>query len=472
MTNGAATVTAAIRSGGLDVPDDLVLDVTGLDEPLLPSPHHLATAASAARLLTGVGADALWRSRGHAPQRLSVDARHASAALVSFAHVRHLDEATRPDDSRRRAASTLTRIFPTADGRHVQLHASFSDGPKVLELLGVAPDSAGDVIEKSVGAWNAFELEDALVERRLCGGVVRSVDEWAAHPQGRAIAGRPVVTITKIGDAPVEPLPAGGRPASGVRVLDLTRVLAGPTCAKTWAEHGADVLHVSAPHLERQAPFEVETGFGKRQTFLDLRDADAAATLRALATTADVFVQGYRQGAMARRGLGPDDLAAARPGIVYVSENCYGPVGPWSERPGWEQLAQAATGMSYAEGKAIDEAPKLAPAAVNDYTTGYLAAYGAMVALAKRATEGGSWLVEASLAQTCSWVQALGADLDPRTAKGAPGDVRPFLAEIDSDSFGRLRYLTPALTMSDTPPRWERPPSRLGTHEPVWLDRS
>ncbi len=192
--------------------------------------------------------------------------------------------------------------------------------------------------------------------------------------------------------------------------------------------------------------------------------------MRDLIADADVFSQGYRLGSLARRGLDPETLARMRPGIVCVSENCYGHVGPWSERPGWEQLGQAATGMSYREGTASHSGvPRLAPAAVNDYSTGFLAAYGAMVALARRATEGGSWHVQASLSQTAMWYQRLGDDLDRERAE--LGDVSGFLAEMDTGHYGRLRYLRPALSMSETEPRWDLPPAPSGTHEPSWLPR-
>ena len=155
---------------------------------------------------------------------------------------------------------------------------------------------------------------------------------------------------------------------------------------------------------------------------------------------------------------------------MCVSVNCYGHAGPWRERPGWEQLGQAATGMAYREGQsAPDGVPRLAGVAVNDYSTGYLAAYGAMVALARRATEGGSWHVQASLCQTCMWYQRLGDDND--AAHADVGDIAPFLAEMDTPDFGRIQYLTPALAMSETPPRWELPPARQGAHEAVWLPR-
>jgi hypothetical protein len=414
-----------------------------------------------------VGANELWRVRTGRVQRLTVDARHAAAALSSFAHMTFADAARRPSMEYRRIAMRLIGIFAARQGRHIQLHPSFNDAARVLDVLGLPAEAERDDVERNVRERDAFELEQELVERGLCGGVVLSKDEWAAHPQGAAIADLPVVTITRIGDSPAEPFRAGDRPGSGVRVLDLTRVLAGPTCAKTIAEHGADVLHISAPNLERGGLFEAETGIGKRQAFVDLNADDGPSALRELVATADVFVQGYRKGALARRGFSPDDVAALRPGIVYVSENCYGPTGPWSERPGWEQLAQAATGMSYGEGLARGGPPELAPAAVNDYSTGFLAAYGAMVALARRATEGGSWHVEASLSQTSAWYLRLGDDNDMTSAE--PGDVDSFRADMDTPDFGPIRYLRPALAMSETPPRWDLPPSLQGSHRAEWL---
>jgi crotonobetainyl-CoA:carnitine CoA-transferase CaiB-like acyl-CoA transferase len=336
--------------------------------------------------------------------------------------------------------------------------------------LGLDTDASPDDIDAAVADRDAFDLEAAFIRRKVCGGVVRSKAEWAQHPQGRAIADLPVVTVTRIGDAPPEPLPEGDRPTAGVRVIDLTRVLAGPTVAKTLAEHGADVLHITAPHLEGGDLFGLETGIGKRQAQLDLNTPEQAETMRDLIVGADVFSQGYRLGTLARRGFAPEQLALLRPGIVYVSENCYGPVGPWCERPGWEQLGQAATGMTFREGVAApDGVPRLAPVAVNDYSTGFFGAYGAMVALARRATEGGSWHVQVSLSQSCMWYQRLGDDNDLDAADH--GDVESFLAEMDTDDYGRIRYLTPALHLSETPPYWDLPPARPGAHQAVWLPR-
>ena len=462
-----SAILRAIELGGLEPPSQDSFEING-EDPVAASPHLLGSGAATARLLTGLATSELWHTRTGRYQQVSVDMAHAAAALRSFGHLRLLDrERDAPLDARRNLR--FTRIVPAAEGRFIQLHGSFHDGPQILEELGLGDEATAEDIDKVVAGRDAFELEAAFIRRRICGGVVLTGEEWKAHPQAQALEGLPVVRITRIGDAPPEPLPDGDRPLSGVRVLDLTRVLAGPTCAKTLAEHGADVLHVTSPKLGSVGPFDVETGIGKRQAHIDLDEAEDRVRLDELVRTADVFSQGYRLGTLARRGLSPERLAELRPGLVYVSENCYGPVGPWAERPGWEQLAQAATGMSQAEGEAIGGPPQLAPAAVNDYTTGFLAAYGAMAALARRVREGGSWLVQTSLSQTSMWYRSLGQLTDFRGAD--TGDVAGYCGEMDTDHYGRIRYLAPALSLSETEPRWDLPPSPHGAHEPVWLSR-
>jgi crotonobetainyl-CoA:carnitine CoA-transferase CaiB-like acyl-CoA transferase len=463
-------IERAVKLGGVELPNDVDYHVVGQD-PIVASPHYLGNGSAVVRLLTGLAANELWRLRTGRSQEVVVDARHAAASLRSYRLTDVVgQDPPSPGAANQSRAAAITRIVAARDGRHVQLHGSFHDGPQILAELGLDADASSEDIDAAVAGRDAFDLEAAFIRRQVCGGVVRSRSEWAQHPQGRAIADLPVVTVTRIGDSPPEPLPEGDRPTAGVRVIDLTRVLAGPTSAKTLAEHGADVLHITAPHLEGADLFGLETGIGKRQAEIDLNVPEQAEVMRDLIAAADVFSQGYRLGTLARRGFTPEQLAAFRPGIVYVSENCYGHVGPWAERPGWEQLGQAATGMSFREGEsAPDGVPRLAPVAVNDYSTGFLAGYGAMVALAKRATEGGSWHVQVSLSQTCMWYQRLGDDNEMEAAD--PGDVESFRAEMDTDDYGRIRYLTPALHLSETPPHWDLPPARPGAHQAVWLPR-
>jgi hypothetical protein len=436
---------------------------TGHD-PVYATCFRAGEAAAAALGAAASAADDLWSLRGGAPQRIEIDVRAAAASLLSFMYQRVSGTAFE------RGSLATTALYRGSDGRWIHLHGGFRSREGTLALLGCADDA--DAIARTVATWDAQALEDALAERGCCGVRLRSADEWRQHPQAIALGKVPPIEIFKIGDAPPEPLrgpragEAGVRPLSGVRVLDLTRVLAGPTCARTMAEHGADVLHVRGPRLPFVEPFVIDTNPGKRSCYLELDRSEDLERLRALAREADVFSQGYRLGAFARRGFSPEALAEIRPGIVVVSINCYGHEGPWAGRPGWEQLAQTTSGMALEHSG--PEHPALVGAALNDYTTGYLGATGAMLALARRAAEGGSWHVRVSLTRTAMWIMSL-----PRVAHDAvprpvdPAEIAPWMIEMQT-AWGALRRLGPIARMSATPPRWDLPPARLGSDPPAW----
>jgi crotonobetainyl-CoA:carnitine CoA-transferase CaiB-like acyl-CoA transferase len=454
------TLAELRRSLGLPDPDPARVEVRGAD-PILPTRFRVGEAAAAALAACGMEAAAIWEARGGARQRVRVDVTGAAASLLGFAFQRAEGSAVIPAFD---PARNVTGIYPTRDGGHFLLHGSFPDTQaRALALLG-CDESVAAVAERIAG-WDAQALEDAIAERGLCGARVRSATEWAAHAQGRALAGVPVVEVIRIGDSRPEPFGPGARPLDGVRVLDLTRVLAGPTCGRTLASHGADVLRIGSPKLPFIAPFVIDTSHGKRSAHLDLDDARDADRLRALARDADVFTQGYRSFALARRGFGPADLHALRPGIVYTSINCYGHEGPWTGRPGWEQLAQAVTGIAHEHGGA--DAPRLLPAAATDYNTGYLAALGTMIALGRRAREGGSWHVRASLCRTGMWLERMRRSSEPGPGL-TPEEVQPFLVRSET-AYGPLRHLGPIVELSETPARWALPTPPLGTHAPVWV---
>ncbi|GAA3543807.1 hypothetical protein GCM10022222_29340 [Amycolatopsis ultiminotia] len=222
---------------------------------------------------------------------------------------------------------------------------------------------------------------------------------------------------------------------SGVRVLDLTRILAGPTAALSLAEHGADVLLVTAPGLPQVAPLVRDTSHGKRSTYLDYKKPDEAARLRELVSGSDVFVEGYRPHRMAARGFGPEDRAQLRPDLVYVTVNCFGFGGPFGDRAGWDQVAQAVTGCCDLQGTAANAGrPQLTPVYLCDFLTGFLGGYGVMLALTRRAREGRSYHVQVSLAQSAMLVQRQGllddfADtpgrLDPRNPSATRRPATP-----------------------------------------------
>ncbi len=460
----------AIRGRG--APEDGEVTLTGRD-PVFSTRFRIGETSAAVLGAVGVAVSDIWEARTGRRQRAVVDARHAAACLRSthYLQTRSVDGTfSVPESPSMRHMAAITQPWPTRDGRWFLPHFNLPHlRERVCRVLGCEPEPEPEAVAAAVARRDALELEEAIAEARACGAMVRSHEEWLAHPHGQAVAALPLVQITKIGDSEPEPFPAGSRPLDGVRVLDLTRILAGPICARTLAEHGADVLMVTAPHLPQVPEHVIDTSHGKRSCFLDLREGGGADRLRALVREADVFSQGYRPGVMGELGFAPQDVAAARPGIVYVSITCYGPEGPFRERAGWEQVAQTVTGICH-EGS--EERPMLLPAAACDYTTGYLGAYGTLLALARRAREGGSYHVQVSLCQSGLFIYRRGKTRFER------GGMDLDEAELDAlriqtePERGPIRHLGPVLQLSETPPRWSRPTPTLGANRARWLERT
>ena len=283
--------------------------------------------------------------------------------------------------------NSIMGFYPTKDGRWSYIHANFvNHRAAALKVLGC--EETREAVTRAVAGWDAADLEEAIIAAKGAGGMVRSQAEWAGHPQAAAIAALPLMEIVRIGDSAPEPLPDGNRPLSGIRVVDLTRVLAGPTCARTLAEHGADVMKISAPHLPNLGYQEFDTGHGKLSSYLDLREQRDVDRLRDLVRQADVFAQGYRPGTLDARGLSPEELAALRPGLVYVSLCAFGHTGPWASRRGFDTVIQSVSGIAARQAEIVpggSPGPQFYPASAIDYCTGYLMAAGAMVALNRRA---------------------------------------------------------------------------------------
>ena len=460
------TELMAIRGG--EVPSQESVRITGSD-PVLET--RFKVGETCAHVLAGIGVATsdIWEMKTGRRQDAAIDVRAASAALLSSYHMRLPDgaggfcEVTNPEHQ---AARAMTQPWPTKDGRWFLPHFGLPNlRDRVLAVLDCAPDP--DAVAKAVAGWDALDLEAAIDEARACGAMVRSNSEWLAEAHGKALERKPVVEIIKIADSDPEPFPEGERPLSGIRALDLTRILAGPIAARTLAEHGADVLMVTAENLPQVGEHVTDTSHGKRSCFLDLKQGDDADRLRQLVRDADVFSQGYRPGSLEKLGFGPDELAALRPGIIYVSISCFGADGPLSHRAGWEQIGQTVTGIC----KESDPYhPKLLPAAACDYTTGYLGAFGVLLALARRAQSGGSYHVRVSLCQSGMMIFRQGQTTE------TPGERMLSALELESmriesqTANGPLRHLAPVLRLSETPAFWSRPTPVLGGDAPEWLD--
>src|SRR3989475_3663703 len=446
------------------------VEITGGTDPILPTPFRISETSAAALAAIGLAAADLWELHTGRRQEVAVDTRQATASLRSGRYMQ-MDGA--PVSTER---NTVMGVYPAKNGRWSYLHCNFPNHrAAALRVLGVPEER--EAVRQAVAQWDALELEEAIIAAKGAGGMARAMAEWAQHPQPPAIASLPLMEIVKIGDCPPEKLPDGDRPLSGIRVLDLTRVLAGPTCARTLAEHGADVLKITGAHLPNIGYQEYDTGHGKLSAHLDLREPRDLETLRGLVREADVFSQGYRPGTLGQRGLSPEALAKLRPGIIFVSLCAFGHVGPWASRRGFDTVVQTVSGITSRQGELFpgtSPGPQFYPVSAIDYLTGYLMAFGALVALARRTREGGSWLVRISLAQTGRWLVGRGpvpeALLKDVPKEFAPAELQRWSMTSDTP-MGRLHHLGPVVRLSETPPRWARPSVPLGHHEPTWPAR-
>lgn len=435
---------------------------------VLPARLPVTDLAVACVAAAGLAALELARVRGAgSDESLTVDSRPVA---VSFTSERHL----RVDGRGFSGFAPLSRYWPTADG-WVRTHANYPHHRRrllaALDLDPARPDDEALVaaVGERVSARPAVEVEERVTAAGGLAVAARTPEEWDAHPQAVAVAAEPLVRLRADAAAaarPASPAPPG-LPAAGVRVLDLTRVIAGPVATRFLALLGADVLRVDSPGLPELEPQHLDTDAGKRSTLLDLgRDADRAR-FAALLADADVVVTGYRPGALDRWGLSPEALRRHRPDLVVARLSAWGGTGPWAGRRGFDSLVQAATGIAEIE-RRPDGTPGVLPAQALDHGTGYLIAAAVLRALARRAQEGGAWTAELSLARTARWLrQELPAGPVPAAA---PPDPEPWCAERDAPA-GRLRYALPPVTLPGGPRTWASPPTRWGGDTAAWLAR-
>lgn len=468
MNADPAVVVAYLRLLGRIglTPADVAADlsVTGCD-PVLSSRLRYGTAVVSALAAHGAAVASLWHLRSGVRQSVDIDlARAVHLGLRTTFALRQNGYGF--------AVGSLSRAenyFETADGRHIYLLRNNGRGTITQDLVGLlrCPNSTAGIAE-AVRQWNAFELEEAVAAARLPGVVARTPQEWGAHPQGRLLVEEPAVGVRRIGDAPPRQWPSGTRPLAGLRVLDASHVIAGPALGRLLAEQGAEVLHVTNP-AERETPAVImDMGFGKRAAYLDLNRKDDVAQMRRLVSQCDVFIDSFRPGALERRGFGPHELAALRPGIVCVSISAYGFDGPWRQRGGYEPIGQAVSGLGVREG--WPGPPRAAPTAtMNDYLCAYLAGAGVVGALLQQSHGGGSHHVTTSLAQASMWVLSLGELAHvPLASDLAPWSPQAGDLMRTRSVFGELEHVAPITRYSATPGHWALPPTPPGSSLASW----
>ena len=317
------------------------IEIAGAD-PFYKTPFKIGESVAAAQTMLGIAANDLWELQHGKRQRLSLDVGHAAAALRTVDYTRKQNKEGQyvgvPSSDMMKKMLTTTQPWPTKDGKWFLPHLNLpSLTPKVLGVLKCEHSVEG--VSSSVKQWEGEALEQAIADANACGGLIRKPAEWLAHPQGRYLSTVPVIEIRKVRDGAPRPIASTTRPLDGVRALDLTRILAGPIAGRTLAEHGADVLMVTAPHLPQVEEHVRDTSHGKRSCFLDFEISKQAEIFRDLVATADVVIDGYRPGALTKKGFGREQLFDLCPGLIHLSVSCFGSGGPFKGRAGWEQIA-------------------------------------------------------------------------------------------------------------------------------------
>ncbi|MFE9672533.1 CoA transferase [Streptomyces sp. NPDC006259] len=356
----------------------------------------------------------------------------------------------------------LSRFWRTADG-WVRTHANYPHHrERLLRALDLPADPAA--VERALAERSALEVEETVYAAGGLAVATRTPAQWAAHAQGAEVARRPLVESERLDTTRARVLPAlTGTPllpAAGLRVLDLTRVIAGPVATRTLALLGADVLRLDPPESPELPDQHADTGFGKRSATLDL--AVDRRRFEELLATADVVVTGYRPGALDRFGLSAEELTARRPGLVVAQLSAWGAYGPWADRRGFDSLVQAATGIAAVEG--TPERPGALPAQALDHGTGHLLAAAVLRALTEQSSEGYGRVVRLALARTATWLTHP-TEPDEEGIDGALPES--WLAETVSP-IGRLRYVLPPVSFDGGPGDWTRPPGPWGTDSARW----
>ncbi|MEW2395091.1 CoA transferase [Streptomyces sp. NPDC046862] len=425
--------------------------------------RELARACVGACALAAAELGARRAGRADVPE-VRVDDGAVATAFVSERHL--LVDGRQPV-----GFAPLSRFWRTADG-WVRTHANYPQHrERLLGALGLPGDASVETVAAALAECPATDVEDTVYGAGGLAVALRTPEEWSEHEQGRAVAARPLLEAETVGAGPVRRLTGdAGLPAAGVRVLDLTRVIAGPVATRTLGLLGADVLRVDSPGLPELPDQHADTGFGKRSATLDLADRADRRTFEELLAGADVVVTGYRPGALDRFGLDAEALAERGPGLVVAQLSAWGADGPWAGRRGFDSLVQAATGIAVTEGS--PERPGALPAQALDHGTGFLLAAAVLRSLTEQREQGGTRLVRLALARTAAWLTGGSRGVGESRGVGGPAEASydrpgPWLAETRS-SLGRLRYALPPVSFAGGPADWSRPPGAWGADEARW----
>ena len=441
------------------------IEIAGQQVPNLVCAYPLQDLALACVSVALLAASSLEEQRGRGPARpVRVDRAHVAAAFRSERLFVGSD---------RSLLGTLSRFWRVADGWvRTQANAPWH-AAALLRAVGVQPESDDSAVliravEDALAGMSGEQAQERIFAAGGIAGAMRSVASWRDHPQGQAVAREPLIGHEVLDGARPRPHEAADLPARGLRVLDLTRVIAGPNCTKYLGALGADVLRLDPPQYP-DGGMTVGTFsdalLGKRSAFLGLDTDHGLALLHGLLDDADVVVCGYRPGALSRFGLGPEDLARRHPGLVVVYLSAWGHSGPWAERRGFDSVVQSPTGISTGLSAGRDK-PVVAPCAFLDYGTGYLAAAAALDGVRRQMESGGTHIRRVSLARTAAWLTS-SVDLVTTAPVAEAEDASPWM--IDLTWGGKpVKVVTPVGQLGDSSLSWPEPDGAYGEARPEW----
>jgi len=427
----------------------------------LPSVYPVSELATAAvALATSAIAEVGAIRAGQDAPLVHVDRVHASVAFRSERYAEPIGWQLPP------VWDPIAGDYRARD-RWIRLHTNYaSHRDAVLRVLGV--EATRDAVALATAKWDAEALETAVVDAGGAAACMRSADEWMAHPQGKAVAAEPLfMRETRAGTTPNLAKPHRA-PLEGVRVLDLTRVIAGPVGTRVLAAYGASVLRIDPPAFEEVGAILPESTPGKRRAFLDLRRPEGRAQLETLLRDAHIIVHGYRRDALDKLGLGEARLREINPSVIDIAHVAYGWSGPWSNRRGFDSLVQMSSGIADRGRKAKQcEEPTPLPAQALDHACGYLIAAAAARGVARLLAEGQASAFRLSLARV--------AKLLCDRVDGAPADASALEeSEIDAcretaeTAFGTMRRVRCPGSLEGCAPQWTLPAGPLGTDAPSW----
>ncbi|KAM5354130.1 hypothetical protein ACJ41O_000780 [Fusarium nematophilum] len=462
---------------GLELPKSALSSVKlwGRDGPALPSSYKLGTLAQSSIALSALAAAQIHALRNEtAVPTVTVPLEHA---VVEFKSERLYTLAGKPTPS---PWGAIGGLHKTSDG-FVRIHDSFPNHAHgTLDLLGLPLDATRQQVSEKTADWASIDLENcATAEGRLAVYALRSYRQWDRLPQSKAISNFPIgiQQFSGVGPSGLPDRMAGGNAKclEGLRVVEMSRVIAAPLCGKTLAAHGADVIWVTSPNLPDLPTMDRDFGRGKRTVQLDIHQPADKERLAALLKDCDVFIQGFRPGSLASYGLSPEDLVKTNPGLIVANMSAFGPDGPWSGRRGYDSLVQTCSGMnvSEAEHAGKGEAARPTPCQALDHAGGYMLAAGVMAALYRRAVEGGSWRVDVSLAGVMKYLRSLGqfpgsSGFEARDYE-QPWDVPGEYFETRDTGFGSMTAIRHSARVEGCEVGWDVMPKPLGSDVPEWL---